>query len=402
MDEREPVDDTLSELLAEPAHTLADEDRALELVVGQARQRSRRRRTIRAFAALVVVVLVACVGVAIIADGRRESQVQVQVPPTGRLSAADVTFAIFHRPPTSADQIPQVLDHFQIDPKIGSRLAISADGARLFVYGTTAPAQGEMYCTAIMRPSGGGAGCTTTAAIAQFGASVGTDDNGDGRVIAYGLVPDFVTRVTYNGQNVPIVENAFLVDDVPGRGRFVFSTPDGDKTIDLGTGPITPGFATVSSTTAPEPCTNAAFSAPAPSMPKWQRVTHTISVGYTGNPETVDPSFPNASPRIGASAAWAASMSHRNPGSYEMFLGQVSALYPFDVGNHRSEVQNVLAWVIVGHHVPVVPDGGANLVEPGSSSATTAPARPLCSFGDSIEAIDATTGHDIGNFSERG
>jgi hypothetical protein len=95
-------------------------------------------------------------------------------------------------------------------------------------------------------------------------------------------------------------------------------------------------------------------------------------------------------PHITASAAWITSFSHRNPGSYQLWLGSISSLFPSDVASGKT--QNVLAWIIVGHHVPWVSNGGPALVDPGQ---TTVP-QPPCFFAGTLEAINALTGHSLG------
>ncbi len=45
----------------------------------------------------------------------------------------------------------------------------------------------------------------------------------------FGLVPDFVSRVSYDGRDVPIVGNAFVIRGATLDKPVVVSTPDGDK-----------------------------------------------------------------------------------------------------------------------------------------------------------------------------
>ncbi|MDP9335299.1 MAG: hypothetical protein M3Q30_18615, partial [Actinomycetota bacterium] len=48
---------------------------------------------------------------------------------------------------------------------------------------------------------------------------------------------------------------------------------------------------------------------------------------------------------------------------------------------------NVLAWVVIGHHVPVLSDG------PAIGTGTTKPSGPTC--GEELDVFDATTGKGI-------
>jgi hypothetical protein len=129
-------------------------------------------------------------------------------------------------------------------------------------------------------------------------------------------------------------------------------------------------------------------------MPRPQRVHQHLPLTGPQNPESVDPAPTTAQPRIRAATAWNVSFSRRSPGSYELLLGQVSSLYPDD--RHNAAKQNVFAWIIIGHHVPLVFDGGPAFVLPGQ---TTVP-QPPCRFGDSFEAINADTGKSLGSYSE--
>ena len=134
---------------------------------------------------------------------------------------------------------------------------------------------------------------------------------------------------------------------------------------------------------------------PAPVMPQPVRVTERVNLGTPTGPVSLDPSPVSAQTRISASKAWGTS-SQRLPGSYRLLLGQYSSLFPMN-RQHKSEIQNVLAWVIVGHHVPYIFDGG-----PALADATTVPPAP-CQFADTLSAVDATTGRPIaGNAHSEG
>jgi hypothetical protein len=160
------------------------------------------------------------------------------------------------------------------------------------------------------------------------------------------------------------------------------------------TSTLRPRVSATTTTTRGDQCTDAALQGPLPRMPRPQRVLHHLPLTGPQNPESVDPAPSAPRPHITAAAAWNVSVSRRSPGSYELLLGQVSSLYPDD--RHIAAKQNVFAWVIIGHHVPLVFDGGPALVLPGQ---TTGP-QPPCRFGDSFEAIDADTGTSLGSYSE--
>ncbi len=136
--------DALAGLLAGPIVSVAAESRALESVVARARRRVQRRR----LAIAGTLVVVAAMVVTLVAI-RHQGGVQVQT--SNHLSAGDVTFAIFDRPSRPSDALPDVYHgNIPIDPTIGSRLAISTAGAKVYVYaalpfcsGFSAPAPGR-------------------------------------------------------------------------------------------------------------------------------------------------------------------------------------------------------------------------------------------------------------------
>ena len=177
----------------------------------------------------------------------------VRVETSNHLSAADVSFAIFDRPARGSDALPEPWNHgmFTVDPKIGSRLALRSGADRVFVYavlpscpgegGSSAPAPdgscpagrralGEQYCVVLVRDTGSGGSCASPAGIAVVGAEVGTNTATGADSVVFGLVPDFVSRVTYDGRVVPIVGNAFVIRGATRDKSVVVSTPDGDKT----------------------------------------------------------------------------------------------------------------------------------------------------------------------------
>ena len=237
----EPDDAALFELLQRPTISVADEDRAFGTIVARARRRVRRRRRLIATGALLIVL--ALIGSVVVINRRSDDRVPVET--AHHLSAAEVTFAVFGRPATAADAAGLPPNHggfFYGDPRFGSRLAIRSDREKIYVYGTlrscrtpqqcageTTPG-GTYFCVGIVLDSLSATSCLQAADIAELGGEVGTMGADGASSVVYGMVPDFVTRVTYDGREVPIVNNAFVVDGADDASRVTFSTPDGDKT----------------------------------------------------------------------------------------------------------------------------------------------------------------------------
>ncbi len=223
----DPEDPGLRELLQGPGISIADEDQAFGSVVARARTRVRRRRV--AFVGAVLVV-VAVAGSVIAVNRRDGKHVQVQARP---LTAADVTFAVFDRPATPADALPAALGGkgFEVDPAIGSRRAIQTGSDQIYLYANRRlPSGGERYCVVDSRGTDSAASCATEEELAVTGGHpVSTTGRTTGSAV-FGIVPDFVTRVSYRGRDVPIVNNAFVVDGADDISGVTFSTPDGDKT----------------------------------------------------------------------------------------------------------------------------------------------------------------------------
>jgi hypothetical protein len=291
----DPDDAALTELFQRPTTSIADEDQAFGTIVARARSRVRRRRlTIAGVSLFIVATLVGSVVVI-----SRRTPERVRIEGAHHPSTTDVTFAVFSRPATAADALPETLTHeaLQVDAKIGSRLSIRTRTERIYVFARvpsclglpSVPSSGrcpagrpviaEQYCVALVRADSAGTSCTTAAGIAQFGAEYGTSSNGSAAsAVTYGLVPDFVTRVSYAGHDVPIVGNAFVVEG-ENTATLVFSTPDGDKT--ALTMP-TPTPTTATRTTVPG-STRRAVLAPAISAPVRDECTVPITRLEDGN-----------------------------------------------------------------------------------------------------------------------
>jgi hypothetical protein len=126
-------------------------------------------------------------------------------------------------------------------------------------------------------------------------------------------------------------------------------------------------------------------------MPQPTRVLRHLKLFDSSDPLTIDPSPSSAQPSVSATQAWSRSTSHRLPGSYQLLLGQFSSLYPFDAIRKRADIQNVFAWVIVGHRVAYPFFSG----DSAPVSHNTASRPPPCRFAQTIEAIDAVTGHGL-------
>ena len=220
-------DEAWTRLLQAPSMSIADEDNALELVISRARRKVRRRRTITACSLLVIALVVALVAIG--HGGGKHSRVET----THHLSVADVTFTIFRRAPTPADTFPNPPhgSHFAIDPAIGPRLAISTTTDRIYVFAArpSPVGEGEAYCVIDVRGDSTASSCASAdRLVASGGLPEATSAQGSMPAV-FGLVPDFVTRVSYGGRSVPIVNNAFLIRGAGSIDAVVFSTPDGDK-----------------------------------------------------------------------------------------------------------------------------------------------------------------------------
>ena len=185
---------------------------------------------------IVGIIVASCVAIGVItASLATRHATRVAIEPSKHLTVADVTFAIFDRPVTPADALPTSTlqdlngDGVWIDPVVGSRLAIRSSHHDVYLAkacasrptgsGGSCPAPAVRYCIQVLDyvnrvQAGGGGGCTTPKAILKLGGDWQTGWGTDDPVSTVGFVPDFVTRVSYEGQSVPIVNNVFVMDGV--------------------------------------------------------------------------------------------------------------------------------------------------------------------------------------------
>jgi hypothetical protein len=156
----------------------------------------------------------------------------VHVYASRHATAADVSLSVFTLPAIASDAVPGPLAHGL--GIVDSRLVIRTGNALFYIYtprpcGRTAPtmpcqpirpaAQATQYCFAIVQTDGTGAGCTTTDALARGGAAAIRSGG-----LTFGVVPDFVTRVTYDGRDIPIVNNAFVIEAAGPTGPPILAT----------------------------------------------------------------------------------------------------------------------------------------------------------------------------------
>lgn len=179
------------------------------------------------------------------------AHVRVESARTRPATPLVVSFAVFKRAPTRADSLPAgALNGLTLDRTVGSRLALNAGVQRVYIYEacpdgrtpTSEPCSGHrvQYCMYSGVGVEGGGGCLDQQGFAQRWVTLGSWGSGAVWFTA-GIVPDFVSKVTYDGRDIPIVNNAFAIN-----GAFthplVVTTRDGDKTIE----PVSPRPSTTS------------------------------------------------------------------------------------------------------------------------------------------------------------
>jgi hypothetical protein len=212
-------------------------------------RRGRQHRRGPLIAAIIVASAVAVGVLATTFTTRRPTHVAIQ--PSKHLTVADVSFAIFDRRPTPADALPR-LDPLRsqegvwIDPTVGSRLAIQTARHRIYLvkacavppteHGGRCPSPSVRYCIEVSdylngEEAGGGGGCTTASALLKLGASWMTGSGTNNPVATEGFVPDFVSRVTYEGRNIPIINNAFIMEGIQATQPLDITTYEGDQRI---------------------------------------------------------------------------------------------------------------------------------------------------------------------------
>ena len=102
---------------------------------------------------------------------------------------------------------------------------------------------------------------------------------------------------------------------------------------------------------------------------------------YTSGQVHLDPPVASDKPKVSAAAIWPQStVGDAKQSTFEIVLARYSYL---------TVSSNVLAWVVIGHHVPVVSGGPALAIGTG----TTKPSGPTC--GEELDVFDATTGKGI-------
>lgn len=121
-------------------------------------------------------------------------------------------------------------------------------------------------------------------------------------------------------------------------------------------------------------------------MPVPTRLTATRL--YENGMVRLDPPPADVHAKVPASDAWSASHSVYRVATYELVLTSYSALAPSTGG--VPENWHRLMWVVIGHHVPAVTQGGG-FRPPGM---TTVP-RPACYFGMQLTLFDADTGQEL-------
>jgi hypothetical protein len=163
------------------------------------------------------------------------------------------------------------------------------------------------------------------------------------------------------------------------------------------TGPIAGGVtvtsgAPVRNGTGSLTCAAAAAIREHRAMPRPERVTAQAVVLRDGG--RVDPIGATFHPRIRAARAWDNQVT-RPGATYRVILGYYTdrpAVTDAAGQPMHPAVRRVAAWLAIAHRVPFfVPPG------PPNGRAGSAASSPRCEFGDTLFALDATTGRFLGS-----
>ena len=126
-------------------------------------------------------------------------------------------------------------------------------------------------------------------------------------------------------------------------------------------------------------------------MPTPTRLSSTRSFPAVG--VVLHPPAPSDAAEVSAEQAWAnAEVEKRKDATYEIVLARLSAANPATLGANGETTpnyQDVLAWVVISHHVAGTGTGGG---APPQGSPATASTALACSFNEGLDPTDATTG----------
>jgi hypothetical protein len=132
-------------------------------------------------------------------------------------------------------------------------------------------------------------------------------------------------------------------------------------------------------------CTNADLSRTG-LVPMPHPIVLAHSRSFEGGQKRLAPPPAAAHPSVSPSFVWSASKAVKSPvGTYELVLASYSSPDPSTGGSPK--FRPVLAWVIIGHHVPFV----GNEQPPGAGTN----GRPPCLFATVLEPFDAKTGVEL-------
>ncbi len=149
-----------------------------------------------------------------------------------------------------------------------------------------------------------------------------------------------------------------------------------------------PSTSTPPTTSGVAVCSQSDLDATGPvAMPTPTRITTTRA--YPLDQSRLDPPPAGVQPKVTAASIWAGLTpgSTSRVASYELVLTSYSAFTPATPAG--PEFWHRLMWVVIGHHVPVVPNFGTAV--PRAGTGTTTP-RLDCFFGTVLALFDANTG----------
>ncbi len=158
-------------------------------------------------------------------------------------AAKPATFSVLERQPTSLprDKVTPRLRELGVNSDTDPRLALERNGVRYFVV----PAPHKELCLVIVKRSVTANTCLS--GLNRDDAMWLSHPKAGGVMDVYGVVSDEVTSVSIGMKRTEIVNNVFVLEDVPITELLVLSGSGVSRTIDMGQ-QIPPGV-----TIGPEP-----------------------------------------------------------------------------------------------------------------------------------------------------
>lgn len=197
-------------------------------------QRGRRRRRRRQVLAALVVAPVALVAVLGVAGVVRTTTDPVEVV-LGEPGDQGLDLAVMRRPaPTSGPRAPlHLVEQYERMGLVDARVLLEREDVRYWV---AVGASGEVcafkHPINVVRSRGGV--CHPRATFEADGYLAMASSDGDvapPEIVV--VVPDGWSEVRYAGRRIPVLNNAFLIDEPPYLGTAVLIGPDGERTIEL-------------------------------------------------------------------------------------------------------------------------------------------------------------------------